>query len=150
MQTIQSLAPIREIIAQSMSRYATITSKGILLPSSSAVYNPLPVTIITYGPARTRYINRKPICRSLNGISSLERKQTCALCQEARTCTPQIALDICYRIVPVRLLLAFTSAKNFMALLRKLGIERKPYEGAHISISVIDRGRWGEACFEIV
>lgn len=145
---LSSLAPIRHIMAQSMARYATLTPKGILLESAAIPYNPLPATIITYKPARTRYIARKPVCRSLNGICSVDRRQTCTLCPDARTCTAQIALDFLYRSVPFRLLLAYTSANNFITLLRKLSVGGKPYENAIVNISVIDRGRWGEACFE--
>lgn len=148
--TLDSYASIRQIMAQSMARYATITPKGIRMEYSESPYNPLPVTIITYKPARTLYIARKPMCRSLNGINALERTQKCAFCENAKTCTPQIALDFSYRSIPFRLLLAFTSAKNFVALLRKLGTAGKSDEGANISISVIDRGKWGEACFEMV
>jgi hypothetical protein len=53
MQSIRNLAPLREIIASACSRYALITPKGIVLPSSTTPYNPLPATIVTYKPART-------------------------------------------------------------------------------------------------
>jgi hypothetical protein len=150
MDTFASFAPLRQILAQSLARYASITPKGILLPCASVPYNPLPTTIITYKPARTRYLLRKPVCRSLNGICSVDRKQSCATCQEARTCTPQIALDFNYRTVPFRLLLAFTSANNFITFLRKRGAEGTTCEGVPISITVIDHGRWGEARFRNV
>ena len=81
MQTIASLNPIRQIMSQSLARYATITPQGIILPVTTAVYNPLPATIITYKPARTRYLNRKPICRSLDGARSLDRAQSCVTCR---------------------------------------------------------------------
>jgi hypothetical protein len=148
MDTIASLAPIRQLIAQSTARYASITPKGILLPAAPVAYNPLPATIITYKPARTRYLLRKPVCRSLNGISSVDQKQSCSMCQEARTCTPQIALDFNYRVVPFRLLLAFTSANNFITFLRRFGAAGISCEGVPISITVIDHGRWGEARFD--
>lgn len=147
--TLSSLAPIRQIMAQSMARYATLTPKGVMLEFASVPYNPLPVSMITYRPARTRYLERKPVCRSLNGICAIDRRQSCAFCKNARTCTAQIAFDFHYRALPFRLLLAYTSAANFMAMLRRLGTTGKPYEGANIEIKVIDRGRWGEACFEI-
>ena len=147
MQSIRSLAPLREIIASACSRYASISPGGILLPSSPTPYNPLPAIIVSYTPARTRYVDKKPICRSLNGVQSLNDKTPCVRCDYRRTCTPQIALQIQYKGVPFRIMLAYTSAKNFMSFLRTLHMANTPYENACIEISVTDRGKWGEAIF---
>lgn len=149
MQSIESLAPLREIISSACSRYATITPQGILLPSASSPYNPLDVTVVTYKPARTRYVNKQPVCRSLNGLQSLQDNHRCISCDYRRTCTPQIALEILYRSVPFRLMLAYTSAKNFIASLRTMRAPAQAIQGANLTIAVLDRGRWGEACFTI-
>jgi len=149
MQSIESLAPLREIIAATSARYAQITPQGILLPSAASSYNPLAVTIVTYKPARTRYVNKQPVCRSLNGIQSLQDNFRCATCDYRRTCTPQIALEILYRTVPFRLMLAYTSAKNFLAFLRTLHAPNQRIEGAFAEITVLDRGKWGEARFSL-
>ena len=149
MQSIRNLAPLREIIASACSRYALIIPKGIVLPSSTTPYNPLPATIVTYKPARTRYVNKKPLCRSLNGIQSLNDNSSCVCCDYRRTCTPQIALEIQYRNVPFRIMLAYTSAKNFLAFLRTLHVNKNHFENAFIEIAVIDRGHWGEAMFSL-
>jgi hypothetical protein len=147
MLSIENLAPLREIIAASSARYAQITPRGILLPSASQPYNPLPASIVTYKPARTRYVNKQPVCRSLNGIQSLQDNFRCAICDHRRTCTPQIALEVLYRTVPFRLMLAYTSAKNFLAFLRTLHAPNQCIEGAFVEITVLDRGKWGEARF---
>jgi hypothetical protein len=149
MQSIGSLAPMREIISSVCSRYALLTPKGIVLPTSSNPYNPLPVTVVTYKPARTRYVNKKPVCRSLNAIYSLNDKAACISCDFRRTCTPQIALEFLYRAVPFRIMLAYTSAKNFLAFLRTLNPANSHIENASVEISVIDRGKWGEAKFTL-
>jgi hypothetical protein len=149
MQSIENLAPLREIIAASSARYARITPGGILLQSASSPYNPLPVTIVTYKPARTRYVNKKPVCRSLNGIQSIQDNFRCATCDYHRTCTPQIALEILYRSVPFRIMLAYTSAKNFLAFVRTLHAPNQRIEGAFVEITVLDRGKWGEARFTL-
>jgi hypothetical protein len=149
MQSIESLAPLREIIAASSARYAQITPQGILLPAASTPYNPLPVSIVTYKPARTRYVSKQPVCRSLNGIHSLQNNVHCATCDNRRTCTPQISLEIFYRSVPFRLMLAYTSAKNFLTLLRTLHMPNQHIEGAFVEITVLDRGKWGEARFAL-
>jgi hypothetical protein len=147
MQSYENLAPLREIIASVCSRYALLTPKGIVLPSSTTPYNPLPATVVTYKPARTRYVNKKPVCRSLNGIQSLNDSAPCVSCDYRRTCTPQIALEIQYRIIPYRIMLAYTSAKNFFVFLRTLYSSHNHIENALVEISVIDRGNWGEAIF---
>jgi hypothetical protein len=147
MHSVGSMAPVRDVIAQSLIRYATITPKGILLPHAAIPYNPLDATIITYGPARTRYFNRKPLCRSLDGLHSIDNRTLCSACRDSRSCTPQIALDISYCKLPFRLLLAFTSAKNFLAALRTINPSAGNIQGIEISINVTDRGHWGEAHF---
>jgi energy-coupling factor transporter ATP-binding protein EcfA2 len=146
--TLHELRLLSEADLKGPPLFSVILSALPSLPVTTAVYNPLPATTITYKPARTRYLNRKPICRSLDGARSLDRAQSCVTCQDARTCTPRIALDFHYRAVPFRLLLAFTSAKNFVLFMKKLGAAGKTYEGALVNITIIDRGRWGEACFE--
>jgi len=150
MQTLSSLLPIREIMAQSLYRYASITPQGVLLPQAATPYNPLPVCMITFKPARTRYVNRKQICRSLDGVHSVNSQNYCARCQDIRSCTPQIALDFTYRSFHYRLLLAFTSAKNFIALIHKAQSLDRTIDGLQVNIHVVDRGRWGEASFEII
>jgi hypothetical protein len=144
-----SIASVREILAQSCAAYATVTPKGLILPAVLTPYNPLTVTIIAYKPARTRYLNRKPICRSLDGLNSIDNQNKCVCCPNARTCTPQICLAILYKNLPLRLLLAFTSAKNFLSFLPKLKASARPFENASVTIRIIDRGRWGEVCFDL-
>ena len=149
MQSIQSLAPLREIIASAYSRYASLTPKGIVLPSSTTCYNPWTVTIVAYKPARTMYVNKKPFCRSLNGIQSLNESSLCVSCDYRRTCTPQIALEIQYQVIPYRIMLAYTSAKNYLSFIRLQYPAKNHIENAPVEISVIDRGRWGEATFAL-
>jgi hypothetical protein len=151
MQSIGSFAPLREIICATCSRYAQLTPAGIVLPAASAPYNPLTVTLVSYTPARTRYVNRKPLCRSLNGIYSVKDNIHCAGCDYHRTCTPQISLQCLYRAVPLRLLLAFTSAKNFISFVRTSHVPAgTTIEGVNVEISVLDRGKWGEAQFNLI
>jgi hypothetical protein len=149
MRSIESFAPLREIISSVCARYATITPQGILLPCASLPYNPLSVNIVTYKPARTRYVNKQPVCRSLNGIHSLQDNHRCITCDDRRTCTPQIALEVLYRNVPFRLMLAYTSAKNFLTFSRTLQAPHQRIEGALVDITVMDRGKWGETCFAL-
>jgi hypothetical protein len=149
MQSIESLAPLREIIAASTARYAQIAPGGIILPSAATPYNPLAVTIVSYKPARTRYVNKQPVCRSLDGLQSLQDKCRCVSCEYHRTCTPQIALEFLYRAIPFRIMLAYTSAKNFLAFMRTIHAPNQRIEGRVVHIEVLDRGKWGEARFSL-
>jgi len=150
MNTIEGMLPLRQIITQTCARYATITPAGIILAGSDMPYNPLPVTIVTYKSARTRYVNRYPLCRSRNGISAVNGQKRCIPCEEKRVCTPQISLEVMYRVVPFRILIAYTSAKNFLMFTKTLFARHQQLEQIRVEISVIDRGRWGEACFAVV
>lgn len=147
MRVFERMQPLHSILAQACARYATITPGGIVLPCSPTPYNPLQAAIIAYKPARTRYVNHHPICRSLNGINSINRRSRCIACEEKLSCTTQLALDIMYRSVPFRILLAYTSMRNFIAFCRTFRPPQQYVEGALVEISVLDRGRWGEACF---
>jgi hypothetical protein len=141
---------LNQIRAQSSARYATITPAGVILPQTTLPYNPFTVNLVTYGPARTRYLNKRPLCRSLNGTTSANTGQSCNRCDNTRSCTPQIALDVMYNKIPFRFMLAFTSANNFLALSRILLIKKIPLQGALINITIINRGKWGEASFDLV
>lgn len=149
MENIGSMLPMQQILTQSLARYATIVPKGIVLPYSSTPQNPLCVTIAAYHAARSRYVNRHPVCRSLDGMHAVDLTTKCLICSEKRSCTPQIALEVTYRAVPLRFLLSYTSANNFLSLVRKYSSKKQTLEGMSLSINVIDRGRWGEPTFSI-
>lgn len=145
-----TLLTVKQLHTQSMNpRYATIVPNGIILPQTSTPHNPLMVTLITWHAARTRYNNRHPVCRSLDGVHAINQKTKCFSCQERHSCTPQIVVNAVYRIVPVRFLLSYTSANNFLTLVRKCCATNGMLEGRTLTISVIDRGRWGEATFSV-
>lgn len=149
MENIGSMLPIQQILAQSLARYATIVPKGIILPYSNTPQNPLCVTITAYHAARSRYVNRHPVCRSLDGIHAVDLTTKCLTCSEKRSCTPQVALEVSYRTVPLRFLLSYTSANNFLTLVRKFSAKKQALEGKLLTINVIDRGRWGEPTFSV-
>lgn len=149
MKNIGSMSPIKQILTQSLSRYATIAPKGIVLPHCCTPQNPLCVTIAAYHAARSRYVNRYPVCRSLDGTHAVDQTTKCLTCPEKRSCTPQIALEVTYRNVPLRFLLSYTSANNFLTLVRSFSAENQTLEGKLLSIKVTDRGRWGEPTFSI-
>ena len=137
---------IQDLFAAALARYLTVRPTGLQLP-----YGPLcaslRATILVVRPARTLYQNKKPVCRSLDGIQSIPAGRACASCLLRKTCTPQIYLELLADGVPYRLLLAYSSARNFLLFAGRLKGKQQPLENAEVIISVRDRGRWGELHF---
>jgi hypothetical protein len=147
---IQSdLKPLRAILQQAQRRYLTVRPRGFQLNPNERLRPVLEVRILAFGSARTLYQQRKPLCRSLDGIEPTAPKgqRRCADCALRPRCTSQVRLDVLADTQPWRLLLAHTSARNFLryeAQLRQLGVGL--YEDMH-RMSVINRGSWGELRF---
>jgi hypothetical protein len=143
------LQPLRAILQQARRRYLTVRPHGFELNPGERLRPVLEVRILSFGSARTLYQDRKPLCRSLDAIQPTAPKdqRRCADCALRPRCTSQVRLDLLADTQPFRLLLAHTSAKNFLLYetqLRERGIEL--YEGMH-RMTVINRGSWGELRF---
>jgi hypothetical protein len=148
--TRSDLQPLREILQQAQRRYLTVRPRGFELNPGERLRRVLEARILSFGSARTLYQDRKPQCRSLDGIRPIaEDQRTCAECRVRTRCTPQVRLDLLVDTQPLRLLLAHTSAKNF--LLYETQLQQRAvalYDGLH-RISVINRGSWGELRFHL-
>jgi hypothetical protein len=147
--TPSDLQPLRAILQQARRRYLTVRPHGFELKPGERLRPVLEVRILGFGSARTLYQHRKPLCRSLDGIQPTAPKdqRRCADCALRPRCTSQVRLDLLVDTQPFRLLLAHTSAKNFLLYetqLRECGVAL--YEGLH-RISVSNRGSWGELRF---
>ena len=147
--TRPDLQPLRAILQQAQRRYLTVRPHGFEFNPGQPLRPTLEVRILSFGSARTLYQDRKPLCRSLDAIRPTTAKEhrTCAECALRTRCTSQVRLDLLVDTQPWRLLLAYTSAKNFLlyeAQLRERGGEL--YEGLH-RMTVINRGSWGELRF---
>lgn len=140
---ISGLSPLKEILYNTTAKYATVKPDGIRL-ADNVIYESIQITIVDFKPARTRYLNKKPACRSFNGINSLKEKKLCATCNYKTTCTPQILLDFLYAAFPFRLLLAYTSVKNFFQFIHKCEKKNLTIKGKMATLKIINRGRWGE------
>ena len=142
--------PLREILHAAFKRYLTVRPRGFELQRGEPLRPTLEVRILNSGAARTLYQQRKPHCRSLDGIAPLDHpNRTCATCRVRAQCTPQLRLDLFVDAQPLRLLLAYTSAKNFLlyeARLRQRGVS---IEDRLHRITVINRGSWGEVRFRL-
>lgn len=148
--TRSDLQPLREILQQAQRRYLTVRPRGFELNPGERLHPVIEARILSFGSARTLYQDRKPHCRSLDGIRPIAAGQrTCAECRVRTRCTPQVRLDLLVDTQPLRLLLAHTSAKNF--LLYETQLHQRAvalYDGLH-RISVINRGSWGELRFHL-
>ncbi len=140
--------PLREILHQILARYLTVQPKGFLLEPKDAPRPLVETRILASGGARTLYRDKRPQCRSLDGVESLtHRGRRCQDCAFKPRCTPQIRLELAIEARPYRLLLAHTSAANFLAYDADLRRRRIALTAALHTIEVIDRGSWGELRF---
>lgn len=141
-------APTRfgDLIRRVLARYATVTPGGIVLPPATAPVREITATLVRASPARTLYRERRPVCRSLDDAPSLTGR-ACAGCPDRPSCTPQVLLDLEIDGFPYRLLLAYTSAKNFLLLAERLATTGRPLENARLRLAVLDRGHFGEVRF---
>ena len=108
----------------------------------------LDVRILSFGGARTLYRDRRPECRSLDGVHSVSQAgRRCASCEERNECTPQVRLDLLVDARAFRLLLAHTSARNFLAYEGDLRVKGVVLDEALHRLEVVNRGTWGEVRF---
>jgi len=149
-QNNTGLSTFKQILCNITAQYANVTPKGIKL-TDDVTYESVKVTIVDFKPARSKYRNKKPVCRSFNGINSLKNNnKLCATCDDKNTCTPQILLEFMYIAFPFRIMMAYTSAKNFLKLVHKCQKENINIIGKVVTIRIIDRGRWGEIVFHLI
>lgn len=145
MRSIQEI--YGQILARTTARYLTVRPHGIVVPDEG-MHREIGVQILEHGAARTRYHDRKPRCRSLDGIRAVDDPtRLCAGCEERARCTPQIRLNLVFRAKPYRILLAYTSAKNFLFYateIRQRGLE---LPNVVTAIRILNRGTWGELRF---
>jgi hypothetical protein len=137
---------LNDLFASSFARYLSIQPTGLRFPHG-LLRSSVPAILMTCSPARTLYKHRKPLCRSLDGVRSIKDETSCASCANRKDCTAQIYLELMVDGVPYRLLLAYTSARNFMQFASRLTQQGINVENAPVIISVRDRGRWGEVRF---
>lgn len=146
--TRPDLQPLREILHRASKRYLTVRPQGFELSPGEALRPTVQARILSVGAARTLYHNRKPRCRSLDAVRPIsDRNRTCAQCRVRAQCTPQVRLDLFVEGQPFRLLLAHTSAKNFLLYEARLRQRGLALEDALHRIAVVNRGSWGELRF---
>ncbi|MCP4040035.1 MAG: hypothetical protein GY733_24030 [bacterium] len=146
--TMQDPQPLRDLLHRALARYLTVTPGGFILDGRVEPVPRLVVHILGYGGARTLYQQRKPVCRSFDGVAAVTNPaKTCDPCPQADSCTPQVRLDLVIEGRPHRLLLAFTSAKNFLAYVGRLDVQKVAVDAVRHELLVIPRRGWGEVQF---
>ena len=120
-----------------------------MLAAEQPPRNDVDAVILGHGPARTLYRARQPVCRSLDGILPLGAKaaRCCDMCEQKHECTAQIRLELVIDNTPYRLLLAFTSAKNFISYVLALRRKGDRIEELRTRLLVLPRRGWGEVQF---
>jgi hypothetical protein len=142
------IEPLRAILHRAMVRYLSVGPRGFLLKQHGTPRPTLDARILSFGGARTLYKDRRPECRSLDGIHSASHTgRRCAPCEKKNECTPQVRIDLLVDARAFRLLLAHTSARNFLAYEGDLRVQRIPLDQPLHRLEVVNRGSWGEVRF---
>ncbi len=135
-----------ELLMAVFARFVTVHPEGLELRSGEIVGSAA-ARLLGFHAARTLYDDRQPSCRSLDGVRPLKGEQECAACLFRKKCTPQLCLDLLLEGIPERLLLSYTSLRNFLLFVDGRRRKGEQVEGADIQLAVRNRGRWGEVCF---
>ena len=145
---LQQAEILRDIVQRMMARYVTVRPLGIDLGNNRKLIPALDCRILDYGAARTLYQNRRPVCRSLDAVKAIgDSEKNCQHCMDRDHCTSQIRLDLLFENCPYRLLIAYTSAKNFLIYTGKLVEKKLEIQSIDTKIVVVNRGSWGELRF---
>lgn len=145
----RDVEPLREILHRALVRYLTVRPGGFELQSDERLRPVIDVRILGHGGARTFYQDRKPVCRSLDGLRPItgDTNRRCVECEARERCTSQVRLDLIVDRRPFRLLLAYSSARAFLTYEAELRLRRLAIEDVLTRITVINRGSWGELRF---
>ncbi len=142
---------LRDILHRALARYLTVRPQGLVIDEQRRPLPAADVRILGYGGARTRYKNRRPVCRSLDAVTSITHPaRRCTGCDDREWCTPQLRVDLILESRPYRLLLSFTSARNFLEYTAELQRKRLTLEESCHRIEVVDRATWGEVRFHTI
>lgn len=143
------VGPLREILHRALVRYLTVRPGGFELQPGGRLRPVVEARILGYGGARTFYQDRKPVCRSLDGERPItgDTDRLCFECDARARCTSQVRIDLIVERRPFRLLLAYSSARAFLAYEAELRQRRINVEDVLTRITVVHRGSWGELRF---
>lgn len=145
----RDVEPLRELLYRALVRYLTVRPGGFELQAGERLRPVVEARILGHGGARTFYQDRKPVCRSLDGVRPItgDTNRLCYECDARERCTPQVRVDLIVERRPYRLLLAYSSARAFLTYEAALRLRRVAIEDVLTKITVTNRGSWGELRF---
>jgi len=135
----------REILGRVLARYLTVRPEGVVVDDQPL--DDVTARVLSFGAARTLYRARRPACRSLDGTKALSKETLCAECPDRKHCTPQVRVDLLLKDRPFRLLLSYSSARNFLLYASETRRRGIALEEVGTRIRVLHRGSWGEIRF---
>ncbi len=140
---------LRDILHQSLARYLSVLPGGLRLDHGRRPRKTIEARILGYGGARSLYKDRKPACRSLDGIRPVtgDTGRLCRACEMRARCTSQVRVDLIAEGRPLRLLLAYSNARAFLAYDTELKQRGIAIENILSKLTVVDRKTWGELRF---
>jgi hypothetical protein len=138
--------PVLDILYRTTATYLSVRPDAIIVDNRPS--KALLVRVLAHGAARTCYRARKPCCRSLDSLRSTDGKP-CNKCPDLKDCTSQVRLHLLLDGRPHLLLLAYSSARNFLLYLASLDGRASQLREFDTRITVTDRGSWGELRFSV-
>lgn len=143
------IEPLREILHRALVRYLTVRPGGFELERGERLRPTIEARVLGFGGARTFYQERKPVCRSLDGLRPVtgDTNRTCRECEARRRCTEQVRVDLIVERRAFRLLLSYSSARAFLVYDADLKRRGVAIEDVLTKITVTNRGSWGELRF---
>ncbi len=137
---------LRQVLHRATASYLKVSAAGFHVAGRPS--REVEAKILQWSDARTRYVDRYPTCRSLDGVVSITHPgRECDGCPDRAGCTDQVHLELLIGGRPYRLLLAYTSAANFLGYAMALRAERVEIEMIPHRLSTHDRGRFVEIRF---
>ena len=137
---------IGDLVRALLATYVDVVPTGLVLGKDAVPRREVSAVFLKTSAARTLYKDRRPVCRSTDGLRGYRSKE-CASCSDRDGCTPQVLVDLEVERRVYRLLLAYTSARNFL-LFADRHLRGRTLDRAPLTIRVLDRGTWGELRFD--
>lgn len=144
----QQIQILRDILNRTTACYMTVRPLGIDLGNNRKLIPALDCQILNFSAAKTLYLERRPVCRSMDAVKAYGKSdRNCRQCPDQNRCTDQIRLDMLFENRSYKLLIAYTSAKNFLLYTSKITEQKIEIHTIDTKLVVVNRGSWGELRF---
>lgn len=143
----QQIQILRDILQRTTACYMSIRPLGVDIGNNRKLIQTLDCRIINFNAAKTLYLQRRPVCRSMDAVKAVRKDKSCQQCPDQNRCTDQIHLDLLFENRRYKLLIAYTSAKNFLIYTSKIAEQKTEIHTIDTKLVVVNRGSWGELRF---